>query len=223
MKPVQTNFVPLTRSKSRACEETSIVTACEPFSKAKASNACNSGASGVVLALGKLTPAIEIPAVPKRDVGMPHFSKPARINQADVVFPLVPVIPKTFRDCEGFPKTKLEISPKLLRGFSIFTIGKSLLFIRFSPWESVKTATAPLAFASATKFAPWFLSPFKATNKSPGSTLFVLCVIPVIFCSGFEVCKLNFWASSPNDTGFTLGRANFISITTPLDSQLAFR
>ena len=88
-------------------------TALEPFSKANASNACNSGASGVVLALGKLTPAIDIPAVPKREVGIPLFSKPARINQAEVVLPLVPVIPKTFSDSEGFPKTKAEISPNL--------------------------------------------------------------------------------------------------------------
>ncbi len=74
--------------------------------------------------------------------------------------------------------------------------------------------TAPLgtaeAIASETNCAPWFFSPLKATKRSPGSTLFVLCVIPVIFTSFTFESKANFFATSPNDTGFTLGRANFI-------------
>ena len=103
--------MPLILSKTSAWEETSIEIAFEPFSKAKANSACNSGASGVVLALGKFVPAIVIPAVPNNEVGMPHYSKPERINQAEVVFPLVPVIPKIFKDSEGLPKTKEDISP----------------------------------------------------------------------------------------------------------------
>ena len=92
---VAANFVPATRCKDKACEETSITTALHPRSNSLANDRCRSVASGVVRAPER---------VPKTAVAKPCWRNTDASRCAVVVLPLVPVMPITFNFELGRPK-----------------------------------------------------------------------------------------------------------------------
>ena len=87
--------IPSARPSSSACEETSITHATSPASNMRRNVACRSIPSGVVRSTGSSAPPTIDLTVPSRPVCTPACSRIARVRNAVVVFPFVPVIPTT--------------------------------------------------------------------------------------------------------------------------------
>lgn len=151
-----------------------------------AMSACSSGASGVVLAEGRLSSPSRVSTVPMSPVRTSSPRNPAASRYAVVVLPLVPVIPKVCKDSAGLPYTALATAPRVARGSGTTRMGtlRWSLPCRASsmsaaPALSVTTATAPAPTAALANVAPWTLAPGRAAYRSPGRTVRESRVTPV--------------------------------------------
>ena len=103
VKTAAATWIPSARRSSSACEEISIAQAASPASSIARNMRCRSIASGVVRTTACSTPPTTDLTVPSRPARIPAPSSSARVRNAVVVLPLVPVIPATRSDAVGSP------------------------------------------------------------------------------------------------------------------------
>ena len=96
-------WIPSARRSSSACEEISIAQATSPASSISRNVRWTSIASGVVRWTGRDSPPTIDVTVPSSPVCIPAASSIARVSQAVVVLPLVPVMPTTRSSAVGSP------------------------------------------------------------------------------------------------------------------------
>jgi hypothetical protein len=103
--------------------------------------------------------------VPSRPVEWPPASSSARTRKADVVLPLVPVMPTVVSFAVGSPASAAAAGAIAARTSSTSTSGTP----RFSG-RCTTSATAPLAIASGAKSWPSRVKPGTQKNSVPGVT-----------------------------------------------------
>ncbi len=103
VKTAAATWIASARLSSSACEEISIAHAVSPASSISRKMRCKSNASGVVRTTSCSSPPTTDLTVPSSPVEIPAPSSRARVRNAVVVFPLVPVIPATRSDAVGSP------------------------------------------------------------------------------------------------------------------------
>ncbi len=134
-----------------------------------ASSAWSSGASGVVNAEGRVSPATRTPVVPITPGASPAASAIASTRYVVVVFPFVPVTATTRSEREGWAWKRPAAWARASRGSTTSTAVAPLASRASNP-AAPKTAAAPAATAAAAKRAPSACTPGRAKNASPGFT-----------------------------------------------------
>ena len=103
VKTEAVQWMPSARRSSSACDEISIAQATSPASSISRNVRWRSIASGVVRSIARRSPPTNEATVPSRPLCIPAASSIARVSQAVVVFPLVPVTPTTCSSRVGSP------------------------------------------------------------------------------------------------------------------------
>ena len=131
------------RCRDSAWLETSMTTASSPAASMSAKVRCRSMASGVVRATACCSPPTIAVTVPSRPVLRPPASSTARTRKADVVLPLVPVIPTVVSRAVGSPASAAAAGAIAARTSSTRTSGTAV-----PSGRCTTRATAPRAIAS---------------------------------------------------------------------------
>ena len=103
VKTAAATWIPSARRSSSACEEISIAHATSPPSSISRNVRWRSIASGVVRTTARSSPPTTDLTVPSSPHERPAPSSSARVRNAVVVLPLVPVIPATRSVAVGSP------------------------------------------------------------------------------------------------------------------------
>ena len=121
-----------------------MTTASSPAASMSAKVRCRSMASGVVRATACCSPPTIAVTVPSRPVRRPPASSSARTRKADVVLPLVPVIPTVVSRAVGSPASAAAAGAIAARTSSTRISGTAV-----PSGRCTTSATAPRAIASS--------------------------------------------------------------------------